>query len=118
VRCQVNAAAAHAGDKVLLGVRPEHFHQNGTTISPISSITDMANQIEATVTFVESLGSSTQAYFAFPGVEDALTCSLDGRTSVRQGDVLKLSMPPEVCYLFDADGRAFPRAQALARLMA
>ena len=103
VRCVVNAAAARAGEKVVLGVRPEHFHPGDDPASGVE------NQIEATVTFVESLGSSTQAYFAFPGVEDALTCSLDGRTQVRQGDVLKLGMPPEVCYLFDADGRAFQR---------
>jgi len=120
MRCQVNGASAHPGDKVVLGVRPEHFHQgqsdfSTSTANTLSATSSNTNQIEATVTFVESLGSSTQAYFAFPGVEDALTCSLDGRTQIRQGDVLKLNMPPEICYLFDAAGRAFPRTKALSR---
>jgi multiple sugar transport system ATP-binding protein len=65
VRVEVDAANAHAGDKVTLGVRPEHFEREG-----------QSNVIEATVSFVESLGSSTHAYFSYPGVEDALTCEL------------------------------------------
>jgi len=97
LRCAVNAVAAEPGDKVTLGVRPEHFHVGGE------------NAIDATVTFVESLGSSTQAYCAFPGVEDALTCELDGRTRVRHGDVLSLGIAPESAYLFDANGRAYRR---------
>ncbi len=104
IRCNVDAAAtnAKAGDKVVLGIRPEHFHHELLAA-------DDSNQVEAAVTFVESLGSSTQAYLAFPGVEDALTCSLDGRSRVQQGDVLRLGLPTEFCYLFDAAGHAFKR---------
>ena len=108
IRCSVDAAIAKPGDKVVLGIRPEHFHQAADSIDNPAS--GDANQIEATVTFVESLGSSTQAYFAFPGVEDALTCSLDGRSRVQQGNMLKLGLPTELCYLFDAAGNAFKRA--------
>jgi multiple sugar transport system ATP-binding protein len=98
LRANVNAASATVGDKVTLGVRPEHFHVGGTS-----------NVINATVTFVESLGSATHAYCTFPGVEEALTCEFDGRTRVHTGDVLALSIPAEACYLFDAGGRAFKR---------
>ena len=101
LRALVNAAAATIGDKVTLGVRPEHFH--------VGQVDGGVNVINATVTFVESLGSATHAYCAFPGVEDALTCEFDGRTKVRTGDVLALSIPAEACYLFDAGGRAFKR---------
>ena len=98
LRALVDASAAKPGDKVTLGVRPEHFQVGGDV-----------NVINATVTFVESLGSATHAYCAFPGVEDALTCEFDGRTKVRTGDVLSLSIPAEACYLFEAGGRAFNR---------
>jgi multiple sugar transport system ATP-binding protein len=98
IRCDVNAAAARAGDKVTLGVRPEHL---------VSGTPD--NSIETSVTFVESLGSTTHAYCAYPGVEEALTCELDGRMRLKNGDLLTLSLPAASCYLFDAEGRAFRR---------
>ena len=98
LRALVDGSAAKPGDKVTLGVRPEHFHVGGDV-----------NVINATVTFVESLGSATHAYCAFPGVEDALTCEFDGRTKVQTGQVLALSIPAEACYLFDGGGRAFKR---------
>jgi multiple sugar transport system ATP-binding protein len=102
VRCLVDATGAQPGDKLTLGVRPEHFVVGGAG----------DNTLEVTVTFVESLGGSTQAYCAFPGVEDALTCALDGRTRVRHGDGLRLGVPAEAAYLFDAQGQAFRRHAA------
>jgi len=98
IRAQVDASRARPGDKVTLGIRPEHFNIGGD-----------ANLMEARVTFVESLGGSTHAYCAYPGVEEALTCEFDGRTRVRSGDTLLLQLPPEACYLFDGEGRAFRR---------
>ena len=98
IRCAVDAARAKAGDKVTLGVRPEHL---------VAGVAD--NAIETTVTFVESLGSSTHAYCAFPGVDEAITCELDGRMRLRNGERLTLSLPEEACYLFDAAGHAFKR---------
>ena len=62
-----------------------------------------------TVTFVESLGSSTQAYCALPGVEEALTCTLGGQSKVRDGQSLALGIAADDCYLFDASGKAFSR---------
>jgi multiple sugar transport system ATP-binding protein len=98
IRIEVDAATAKAGDKVTLGLRPEHFDTAATE-----------NQIEATVTFVESLGSVTHGYIAYPGVEDALTCELGGHPAVAVGDTILLSMPAAACHLFDASGRAFRR---------
>ncbi len=98
ITCKVNAASARAGDQVTLGVRPEHFRLNAGE-----------NLIKTAVTFVESLGSTTQAYCAFPGVEEALTCTLDGQSRVRNGDALSLGVSAQSCYLFDAAGLAFAR---------
>ena len=104
IRCHVDAATAQHGEQVTLGVRPEHFRPGATE-----------NQLRATVTFVESLGSATHAYCAFPGVEEALTCALDGQTRLRDGDALTLGVAADACYLFDAAGRAFPRLASTLR---
>ena len=103
IRAHVDASRAKAGDKVTLGLRPEHFEVGGD-----------ANLISSTVTFVESLGGVTHAYCAYPGVEEALTCEFDGRKRVRSGDTLQLQLPPDLCYLFDAQGLAFQRLGAAA----
>jgi multiple sugar transport system ATP-binding protein len=107
IRCDVDAAAARAGDPVTLGIRPEHFTIGGPQ-----------NLLETTVTFVESLGSITHAYCAFPGVEEALTTELDGRLRVKSGEALTLSVPSESCYLFDAKGMAFTRRVPAERSLA
>jgi len=98
----VDASRAKPGDKVTLGVRPEHFSLQAAE----------NNMLHATVTFVESLGGATFAYCAFPGVEDALTCEFDGRSRIRAGNDLKLHLPADMGYLFDAAGMAFPRLGA------
>jgi multiple sugar transport system ATP-binding protein len=105
IRCLVDAGRARAGDRVTLGVRPEHLVPG----------VDSTNALDVSVTFVESLGGSTQAYCSFPGVDEALTCSLDGRVRVQQGDALRLAVPPEGTYLFDAEGQAFARTAPLPR---
>ena len=99
LQCAVDASRASVGDKVTVGIRPEHFEPGS----------GHGNTVHASVTFVESLGSSAQAYCAFPGMDDALTCALDGRTRVRQGDPLVLGIAPANTYLFDGEGRAFRR---------
>ena len=101
IEAQVDARAARPGDKVTLGLRPEHF-----VVNPSS---DSANSVQASVTFVESLGSTTHAYCAYPGVDEGLTCQFDGRTRMHHGDLLNLCLPAEACYLFDASGQAFQR---------
>ena len=98
IQCAVDARNAKPGDRVTLGIRPEHL-----------SRTPSANSLRATVTFVESLGSVTHAYCAFPGVQEDLTCELTGVVRVHAGDTLELSVPPDRCYLFDAAGQAFKR---------
>jgi multiple sugar transport system ATP-binding protein len=98
LQARVDAARAKAGDPVRVGLRPEHLHP------------DLAdNGLEVGVTFVESLGSSTQAYCALPGAEEALTCTIHGHGRLRDGMPLKLGIRPEDVYLFDAQELAFRR---------
>jgi multiple sugar transport system ATP-binding protein len=104
VQCAVDASRAKPGDKLTLGIRPEHF-----------SSTPSDNRLDATVTFVESLGSTTHAYCGFAGVEEELTCELDGAARVKAGDRLVLGVAADKCYLFDAAGLAFARLPGLAQ---
>ena len=101
IRCEVDAARAKPGDKVTLGVRPEHFEA--------ASAGQAGNVIATSVTFVESLGSTTHAYCDYPGVAETLVCELDGATRLKNGAPLSLAVPAARTYLFDADGKAFRR---------
>ncbi len=101
IRCAVDAARAKPGDAVTLGVRPEHLRAG-----------EAANALQTQVTFVESLGSMTYAYCSNPGLEDVITCAVEGERPVRIGGVLPLGVPVHKAYLFDAQGQAFTRLQA------
>ena len=101
IRCEVDAAGARPGDKVTLGIRPEHFEA--------AAAGQAGNVIATTVTFVESLGSTTHAYCDYPGVAETLVCELDGATRLRNGAALSLEIPASRTYLFDAGGKAFRR---------
>jgi multiple sugar transport system ATP-binding protein len=98
LQARVDAARAAPGDPVLVGLRPEHLHPD---------LADNALAVE--VTFVESLGSSTQAYCALPGAAEALSCTLPGHGRLRDGASLRLGIRPEDVYLFDAQELAFRR---------
>ena len=111
IRCAVDARGAQAGDAVKLGVRPEHLR---------ASVAD--NALQTTVTFVESLGSMTYAYCsradANPGLDDVITCAVEGDRRISDGQTLPLGVPVEKAYLFDAQGVAFRRLGAAAQLHA
>jgi multiple sugar transport system ATP-binding protein len=98
---------------VTLGVRPEHF-----AVGPSGGAGDTTNVLRATVTFVESLGSTTHAYCGFPGAQDDLTVELDGRLRVKSGQALTLAVPGDACYLFDAEGLAWRRHVSAERTLA
>ena len=101
IRCAVNAPNAKAGDKVKLGIRPEHLRAGLAE-----------NALATTVTFVESLGSMTYAYCSHAGAADVITCAVDATLRLRNGESLSLAVPTEKAYLFDAEGRAFERLAA------
>jgi multiple sugar transport system ATP-binding protein len=107
IRCDVDAARARPGDKVTLGVRPEHLEA--------AAPGQAANVIAAAVVFVESLGSTTHAYCDYPGAAETLVCELDGATRLKSGAALSLAVPAARAYLFDADAQAFRRHAVEAR---
>jgi multiple sugar transport system ATP-binding protein len=105
---RVDASRTSPGDKVTLGVRPEHLRIS-------NSDGGEGNLLHSTVAFVESLGGTTFAYCPYPGLEEPLTCQFEGRNGcdrLRSGDRLPLHLPPEALYLFDTQGRALRRQAA------
>jgi ABC-type sugar transport system ATPase subunit len=96
VRVAVDAARARAGDRVTLGVRPEHL-----------GLTGKDDAVSATVTFVETLGHATYAYLN--AGETAVTVLLPGDVRPGVGETLKLRLPAGQAHLFDATGAAFER---------
>ena len=98
IRCAVDGSRGHPGQHVTLGVRPEHFVAGGAS-----------NALRVTVSFVESLGSTTHAYAPFEGAAEDLTIELDGRCRPHQGEELVLGVPESACYVFDESGRAWRR---------
>jgi len=106
LRARVDGSAAQLGDKVKLGVRPEHIRRGDH---------GQGNLLHSTVAFVESLGGITFAYCPYPGVEEALTCQFEGRNGVdrlRSNQDLELHLPAEALYVFNADGKALRRLAA------
>jgi multiple sugar transport system ATP-binding protein len=99
LECMVNTSGLPAGQKLTLGMRPEHFAVG----------TAQANQIKSVVEFVETLGSSTQAYCKVENLEKPLAVTLDGRLRPKRGEVMNLHIPNNACYLFKEDGTALQR---------
>jgi multiple sugar transport system ATP-binding protein len=96
IKVAVDARAAETGDKVTLGIRPEHLTVGGK-----------ADSIHAEVTFAETLGHAT---FAYARYEDAsLTVQLPGDVRPKVGQAMGLKIPADQAHLFDADGQAFSR---------
>ena len=103
---RVAAPLAVPGDKVTLGIRPEHVR-----VKPAGSGRGLLT-MEAS--HVEHAGESSYLYLG----SDALRCSSedtlltvreDGDTATARGDLLAVDLPEEHCHLFDEHGRAFLR---------
>ncbi len=101
VKAAVDARTAQRGQKVTLGVRPEHFEAAARS-----------NVVPVKVRFVESLGSVTIAYGTLAGPETDVSVQLPGEFRVSPGETLRFGPAPEACHLFDSDGRAFRRLSA------
>ena len=96
LKVAVNATRARAGDKVTLGVRPEHL-----------TLAGKGDDVSAKVVFVETLGHATYAYLT--AGDEPVTVLLPGDVRPSAGETLSLKVPADQAHLFDADGAAFIR---------
>ena len=98
LKASVDASRAKPGDKVTLGIRPEHLGLAGAD-----------NALATTASFVETLGHATFAYVHIEGLDETLTVQLPGEVRPQAGDALSLHVDADQAHLFDAEGKAFRR---------
>jgi len=101
IRVEVDASRARPGERVTLGVRPEHFEVGAG-----------ANALSMTVRFVELLGSTSYAYGLLSGSQEELTVQLSAEARVQAGQSLRLGVRPQDALLFDPAGQAYRRPLA------
>ena len=92
-KVNVPVGGMKVGDKVTLGVRPEHvlFGEKGK-----------ANLV-AKLRVAEYLGSETMFYASLPDGTD-VSVKAGGLATAKVGSALNLIAPPEACHLFNAAG--------------
>ncbi|WP_321913770.1 sn-glycerol-3-phosphate ABC transporter ATP-binding protein UgpC [Paraburkholderia sp. J11-2] len=101
----VEPGTAREGDKVTVGIRPEHLH-----------IMTGGEGVSAKAMTVESLGDAAYLYAECPVAPDGLIARIPPLEQHERGEAFKVGSTPDHCHLFNADGLAFERrfAQQLA----
>ncbi len=89
------------GDKVTIGIRPEHLTLGGGD-----------NSFDTRIDFIERLGGVSYAYANGPITGEALTLRLPDDSTAAIGDTVRVAPLPADVHVFDADGAAFPRPRA------
>jgi multiple sugar transport system ATP-binding protein len=105
VTAKVDARAGKKGDKVTLGVRPEHLSLASGEAAPGTS------RIPGEVVLVEHLGEQTLVYARVAASEELVTVRVNGISRAKKGATLELAAPHGSFYLFDASGAAFRRLE-------
>jgi multiple sugar transport system ATP-binding protein len=95
VEAQVERAPLPPGERLTLGVRPEHVVLG-------------RGPMRGTVTHLEHLGETTQVYLQVPGQEAMLLAKGAGE-QLRLGEAVAFDLPPQHVHAFRADGQALPR---------
>ncbi|TZE83117.1 ABC transporter ATP-binding protein [Calorimonas adulescens] len=86
----------YIGRDVVIGIRPEDIHDEEMFLDTFPEYT-----FEATVDVVELLGSETYLYLQYNGM--SLTARVDPRTSIRNGDKIKIGFDMNKVHLFDKE---------------
>ncbi|RFB73220.1 MULTISPECIES: sn-glycerol-3-phosphate ABC transporter ATP-binding protein UgpC [unclassified Herbaspirillum] len=98
VRVDVVPGNAKVGEKVTLGLRAEHIHEN----------TGGSEQFSGQVNLVEHLGEANFIYITLSGGQDIVVRG-DGNRNVDIGEEIVLSANSNAFHVFDADGNALRR---------
>jgi multiple sugar transport system ATP-binding protein len=86
------AAKAAPGDKVTVGIRPEHV-----LLAP--------EGMPVTVGLIEQLGGNTVLYGTL-SAQQPVVVQVVGQSAVRRGDTVHVHFPSAACHAFDAQGRS------------
>ncbi len=85
-------AKASPGDKVTVGIRPEH-------------VLLAADGLPVTVGLIEQLGGNTVLYGTL-SAQQPVVVQVVGQSAVRRGDTVHVVFPPDACHAFDEQGRS------------
>jgi multiple sugar transport system ATP-binding protein len=97
----------HAGQHVILGIRPEHIHDPEYLARGIEPLL-----VEAEVGAVEKMGSETYLHLILDG--RPIVARVDARSGAVAGQRLQVAIDKAKLYLFDVEsGLAIPRPGAL-----
>jgi len=99
----VDGDGLRAGDKVTLGVRPEHLN-----------IAQGATALQARFSALELLGDFSYLYAACEGTDEPLILRVPDSIHPAPGTLLNLAADPARCHLFRQDGTALARKEAAA----
>jgi multiple sugar transport system ATP-binding protein len=100
VTVPVTGEGRRNGDKLTLGVRPEHLLEGGGG----------DGQFGGQVLVVERLGGATFVYVKIEG-DQTITAEIDGNSPIKVGDQISLGVQAETCHLFGADGLALEQTE-------
>jgi ABC-type sugar transport system ATPase subunit len=88
-----------------VGIRPEH-------IEVVEA--KQANAFAAVVKVVERLGATTYVYAKLITNQQDFCIEASGSSTIKAGDTIAVMFAPSKCHLFDATGKAVPKAAGLA----
>lgn len=93
---KAKSTSEYVGKDLVLGIRPEHVHDEAVYLESMSKST-----ADARVEVIEMLGSETLLYLFVE--EFNLTARVNPRTTARAGDVIKIAFDTNRIHLFDKE---------------
>src|SRR5574344_2454790 len=110
ITAAVDASRASVGDKVILGVRPEHLVK-------VDSAEATGGKVTGKVIVAENLGAEFYVYMESGASEigSDFTVKSESELAITAGDEFAVGIPASACHLFDEAGIAFPRTEVYKR---
>jgi multiple sugar transport system ATP-binding protein len=100
IKAAVDARHLKAGEKVQLGIRPEHI--------PLTA-PGVGTKVTGHLQHIERLGDSSLLYVQMGEGQAVTTVKVEGSATTHAGTSLNLSLMPEQLHLFDSQGMACHR---------
>lgn len=100
IQASIDTSSLKQGDKIQIGLRPEHFALDSTD-----------NSLQGSITLIEHLGELSYLYVDV-GQEGELVLKVDGDNHHQAGDQITFGIQPNRVYLFDNKGNALTRVNA------
>lgn len=88
----------YAGKEVIMGIRPEHIHDEDLNISQMPD-----SIIEVKVDFIEMLGAEAFLYLKVNGVDSIVTARVNPTTKAKTDDILKVALDTTKMHFFDKE---------------